>query len=86
MPPVVEQQSTGDPPGQQAHKRRARRVRKIDFEQLDGLSARTDAELRDTEDALLAFIESEEKRDRLYTKSKQELEQKYQFGRIDGAS
>ncbi len=32
-------------------------VRKIDFAKLDRLSTRADAELRETEDALISFIE-----------------------------
>jgi hypothetical protein len=40
-------------------------VRKIDFAKLDCLTTRADAELRETEDALISFIEAQEKRDRL---------------------
>ena len=44
-------------------------VRKIDFAKLDRLTTRADAELRETEDALISFIEAQEKRDRLYMRS-----------------
>ena len=49
----------GLPTGQQPHRRQSRRVRKIDFARLDGLSASADQELRETEDALVAFIEQQ---------------------------
>ena len=38
------------PTGQQPYRRPSRRVRKIDFAQLDGLSTSADQELRETED------------------------------------
>jgi hypothetical protein len=63
-----------------------RRVRKIDFAQLDGLSTRADQELRETEDALISFIEAQEKRDRLYSKSEAELKERFQFGRMGGVA
>ena len=59
---------------------------KIDFAQLDGLSTRAAHELREAEDALISFIEAQEKRDRLYVKSQDELKEKYQFGRIGGVA
>ena len=64
----------------------SRRVRKIDFAQLDGISTGADQELRETEDALVAFMEQQAKRDALYTESREELEQKYEFGRMDGVA
>jgi hypothetical protein len=54
MPPAAEEL----PPGEQPHRRRSRRVREIDFGQLDGLSTSADQELRETEDALVAFVSS----------------------------
>ena len=45
-------QPTGHGRGPQPYRQHARRVRKIDFAQLDGLSTRADQELRETEDAL----------------------------------
>ena len=56
MPPAIEELPSGQPPGQQPHRRQSRRVRKIDFGQLDGLSTSADQELRETEDALVAFM------------------------------
>jgi hypothetical protein len=68
MSPAVEELPSGEPTGNgrgpQPYRRPARRVREIDFAQLDGLSVRADQELRDTEDALVSFIEAQEKRDR----------------------
>ena len=61
-------------------------VRKIDFAQLDRISTRADAELRETEDTLISFIEAQEKRDRLYVKSQEELKEKFQFGRMGGVA
>ena len=61
-------------------------VRKIDFAKLDRLSTRADAELRETEDALISFIEAQEKRDRLYMTSQDELKEKFQFGRMGGVA
>ncbi len=90
MAPAVEELPTGQPTGNgrgpQPYRRHARRVRKIDFAQLDGLSTRADQELRETEDALIAFIEQQEKRDRLYVKPREELKEKFQFGRLGGAA
>ena len=51
------------PTGQQPHRGQSRRVRKIDFGQLDGLSTSADQELRGTEDVLVAFMEQQAKRD-----------------------
>jgi hypothetical protein len=48
-------------------------VPKLDFAKLDRLITRADAELRETEDALISFIEQQQKRDRLYSKSQEEL-------------
>ena len=61
-------------------------VRKIDFAKLDRLDTRADAELRETEDALISFIQAQEKRDRLYVKSQDELKERYQFGWLDRAA
>jgi hypothetical protein len=61
-------------------------VRKIDFAKLDRLTTRADAELRETEDALISFIEAQEKRDRLYMRSQDELKEKFQFGRMGGVA
>jgi hypothetical protein len=61
MPPADEQ-----PTGQQPHRGQSRRVRKIDFAQLDSLSTSADQELRQAEDALVAFMEQQAKRDALY--------------------
>ena len=61
-------------------------VRKIDFAKLDRLTTRADAELRETEDALISFIEAQEKRDRLYKRSQDELKEKFQFGRMGGVA
>jgi len=61
-------------------------VRKIDFAKLDRLSTRADAELRETEDALISFIEAQEKRDRLYMRSQDELKEQFQFGRMGGVA
>ena len=47
--PAIEELRTG----QQPRRRQSRRVRKIDFAQLDGLSTSADQELRETEDALV---------------------------------
>jgi hypothetical protein len=86
--PAVEELPSGQPTGHgrgpQPYWRQARRVRKIDFAQLDGLSTRADQELRETEDHLVAFIEQQEKRDRLYVKPREELKKEFQFGRMGG--
>jgi hypothetical protein len=88
--PAVEELSTGQPTshgrGPQPYRRHARRVRKIDFDQLDGRSIRANQELREAEDTLIAFMEQQEKRDRLKVKSRDELKEKYQFGRMGGAA
>ena len=90
MSPAVEDLPSGQPTGHrrgpQPYGRHARRVRKIDFAQLEGLSTRADQELRATEDALIAFIEAQEKRDRLYVKSEEELKERFQFGRLGGVA
>jgi hypothetical protein len=70
------------PAGQQPHRRQARGVRKIDFGRLDALSTSADQELREAEDALVAFMEQQAKRDALYAESREELKQKYEFGRM----
>jgi hypothetical protein len=64
----------------------SRRVRKIDFGQLDGLRTSADQVLREAEDALAAFMEQQAKRDALYVESREELKQKYEFGRMDGVA
>ena len=66
--------------------RQSRRVRKIDFSQLDALSTSADQELRETEDGLVAFVEQQAKRDALYGESRDELKQKYEFGRMSGVA
>jgi hypothetical protein len=43
--------------GQQPRRGQSRRVRKIDFAQLDSLSTSADQELREAEDALVAFVQ-----------------------------
>jgi hypothetical protein len=90
MAPAVEElpsgQPTGNGRGPQPYRRAARRVRKIDFAQLDGLRVRADQELRDAEDTLISFIEAQEKRDRLYVKSRDELKERFQFGRMGGVA
>ena len=90
MAPAVEHLPSGQPTsngrGPRPYRRYARRVRKIDFAQLDGLSMRADQELRETEDALVNFIEAQEKRDRLYSKSQDELKERFQFGRMGGVA
>jgi hypothetical protein len=91
MPPAVEELPSGESPrsgrSQGVYDRQSRRrVCKIDFAQLDGLSARADQELRETEDALVSFMEQQAKRDRLYVKSQDELKEQYHFGRMDGAA
>jgi hypothetical protein len=90
MAPAVEELPSGQPTGNSRHprpyRRPARRVRKIDFAQLDDLGMRADQELRETEDALIAFIEQQEKRDRLYVKSQEELKERFQFGRMGGVA
>jgi hypothetical protein len=79
-------QPTGNGRGPQPYRRPTRRARKIDFAQLDGLSTRADLELRETEDHLVAFVEQQEKRDRLYVKSEEELKKRFQFGRMGGVA
>jgi hypothetical protein len=54
---------------------------------LDGLGARAAAEIRDAEDALIAFIEAEQKRDALHVKTKHEIAAKFnQQDRLGGAA
>lgn len=54
---------------------------RIDFDYLDGLSARAERELRRTEDALIEYIAAEERREALYDGQRQqdraELEARY---------
>jgi hypothetical protein len=62
-------------------------VRTLDFDVLNGLGARAAAEIRETEDALIAFIEAEQKRDALHLKTKHEIAAKYnQQDRLGGAA
>jgi hypothetical protein len=62
-------------------------VRKLDFDVLDGLGMRAAAEIRDAEDALIAFIEAQQKRDALHAKSKEEIAAKYHLqDRLGGAA
>ena len=82
MPPAVEEL----PARKQPHRRQSRRVREIDFGELDGLSTSADQELRQAEDALVALMEQQAKRDALYAESREELKQKYEFGRMDGTA
>jgi hypothetical protein len=79
---AVEELPSGQPTGNGRGPQPDRRARKIDFAQLDGLSTRADQELRETEDALISFIEQQEKRNRLYSKSREELRERFQFGRM----
>ena len=74
------------PTGQQPHRRQSRRVRKINFPQLDALSTSADRELRESEDVLVLFMEQQAKRDALYVASREELQRKYEFGRMDGVA
>jgi hypothetical protein len=87
---AVEELPSGQPTGNgrspQPDRRYRRRVHKIDFAQLNGLSTRADQELRETEDALISFIEQQEKRDRLYSKPHEELRERFQFGRMGGVA
>lgn len=80
-PPADEQ-----PTGQHPHRGQSWRVRKIDFAQLNRLSTSADQELREAEDALVAFMEQQAKRDALYAESREELERKYEFGRTGGVA
>jgi hypothetical protein len=82
MSPAVEELPTC----QQPHRRQSRRVPKIDFAQLDGLSTSADQELRETEDALVASVEQQAKHDALNVESREELKQEYEFGRMDGVA
>jgi hypothetical protein len=62
-------------------------VRTLDFGVLAGLAARAAVEIRAAEDALIAFIEAEQKRDALHAKTKQEIAAKYnQQDRLGGAA
>ena len=62
-------------------------VRTLDFGVLNGLGMRAAAEIRDAEDALIAFTEAQEKRDALHVKTKQEIAAKYnQQDRLGGAA
>jgi hypothetical protein len=64
-----------------------RLARTLDFGVLDGLGARAAAEIRAAEDALIAFIEAEQKRDALHAKSKEEIAAKHhQQDRLGGAA
>jgi hypothetical protein len=47
---------------------------------------RAEQELRDTEDTLIAFMEQQAKRARLYAKSQEELKERFQFGRMGGVA
>jgi hypothetical protein len=86
--PGSEELPTGQGHDDRPHPRRwqSRRVREVDFGRLDGLSTRAAAELRETEDALISFIELQSKRDALYAKSMDDLREKYQFGRMGGTA
>jgi hypothetical protein len=90
MSPAVEELPSGQPTGRgrgpQPYRRHARRVRKIDFDVLDGLRVRADQELREAEDTLIAFMEQQEKRDRLYVKPREELKKRFRFGRMGGVA
>lgn len=68
--------ATGQPVGVRTGSSRPKPQR-IDFDYLDGLSARAEREIRETEDALVAFIEAERKRETLYDTTTVGLEEKY---------
>ena len=78
MQPGVEELPTG----QQPHRRQRGESARSTSLELDGLSTSADQELRETEDALVAFMEQQAKRDALYAESREELKQKYEFGRM----
>jgi hypothetical protein len=62
-------------------------VRTLDFGVLDGLGARAATEIRAAEDAVIAFIEAEQKRDALHAKTREEIAAKYnQQDRLGGAA
>ncbi|MFL6181185.1 MAG: hypothetical protein ACJ73J_02655 [Actinomycetes bacterium] len=62
-------------------------VRTLDFGVLDGLAARAAAEIRAAEDAWIAFIEAEQKRETLHAKTKHEIAAKCnQQDRLGGAA
>jgi hypothetical protein len=62
-------------------------ARTLDFGVLNGLAARAAAEIRDTEDALIAFMEAQQKRDALHSKTRDEIAAKYnQQDRLGGAA
>ena len=62
-------------------------VRTLDFNVLDGLGMRAAAEIRDAEDALIAFTEAQQKRDALHVKTKEEIAAKYhQQDRLGGTA
>ena len=62
-------------------------VRTLDFGALDGLGMRAAAEIREAEDALIAFSEAERKRDALHVKTKEEIAAKFnQQDRPGGAA
>jgi hypothetical protein len=62
-------------------------VRTLDFDVLSGLDMRAAAEIRDTEDALIAFTEAQQKRDALHLRTKKEIAAKYnQQDRLGGAA
>jgi hypothetical protein len=62
-------------------------VRTLDFGVLDGLGIRAATEIRTAEDALIAFIEAEQKRDALHAKTKHEIAAKYnQQDRLGGVA
>jgi hypothetical protein len=62
-------------------------IRTLDFDVLNGLGDRAAAEIRDTEDALIAFTEAQQKRDALHVRTKAEIAAKYnQQDRLGGAA
>ena len=62
-------------------------VRTLDFGVLNGLGMRAAAEIRDAEDALIAFSEQQARRDALHVKTKEEIAAKYnQQDRLGGAA
>jgi len=62
-------------------------VRTLDFGVLDGLAARAAAEIRETEDALIAFTEQQAKRDAVQVSTKHEIAAKYNpQDRLGGAA
>lgn len=80
MPGAVQRQIGSPPPMRSPSGKKiggSTRRPTIDFKYLDGLAGRVDRELRDTEDALVAFVAAEEKRRALYANQHANLEDRY---------